>query len=138
MREDKKQLPIGLIPNGSGNDTCRNLMRLFSLTEALDFIVKGDVIKSDVFEVLLDFNTKEEVMEHIATNPTANKLDFFRYGLINSGVALLANCARNAISMKAKIGRHAYTVQTVIELFKGRAETFDIDIDNGTTVFKDM
>ena len=33
--------------------------------------------------------------------------------------------------MKAKIGHHAYTIQTLIELVKAREEIFDIELNDG-------
>ena len=99
--------------------------------QAIKYLAKGDLLKHDAVEVLLDHETPEDILPDV-------QLNCMRYSLINSGVALIANCARNAVSLKPKIGKHAYTVQTVIELFRGRSETFDIDIDNGKTLIPDM
>lgn len=43
QREDKYSVPIGLIPNGSGNDTCRGL-NILTVEKALTYILKGDLI----------------------------------------------------------------------------------------------
>ena len=47
MREDKKRVPFGCIPNGSGDDFCASLT-ILNVDRALDFIVKGDIIKLDI------------------------------------------------------------------------------------------
>ncbi len=45
-RKDKKKIPFGMIPNGSGNDTCSS-MGIFTLDHALDYIVNGMVTSID-------------------------------------------------------------------------------------------
>ena len=52
-RRDKKRLPVGFIPNGSGNDTLRSL-GVTDTAKALEYIVKGDLLKVDLTRVLLD------------------------------------------------------------------------------------
>ena len=52
-RRDKKRLPVGFIPNGSGNDTLRSL-GVTDAAKALEYIVKGDLLKVDLTRVLLD------------------------------------------------------------------------------------
>ena len=52
-RIDKKRLPVGFIPNGSGNDTLRSL-GVTDAAKALEYIVKGDLLKVDLTRVLLD------------------------------------------------------------------------------------
>mmetsp|Transcript_16350 Transcript_16350/g.27654 ORF Transcript_16350/g.27654 Transcript_16350/m.27654 type:complete len:166 (-) Transcript_16350:671-1168(-) len=59
-REDKEKVPIGLIPNGSGNDTCRGIYRDNSV-KAIDSALKGDVIKVDLVKILLDYENEEEL-----------------------------------------------------------------------------
>jgi diacylglycerol kinase family enzyme len=46
-RNDKRRLPVAFVPNGSGNDTLRAL-NVFDINKALDYIVKGDLIKMDI------------------------------------------------------------------------------------------
>lgn len=64
-----------------------------------------------------------------------------RYSIINSGLCLTANCAKNAVKYKRFIGKHAYSLQTVIELMKMRSQRFDylindsIRFDNYDTQF---
>ena len=52
-RVDKKKIPVAFIPNGSGNDTLRGLS-VFDVNQALDYIVKADLIKLDLTRILLD------------------------------------------------------------------------------------
>jgi len=62
-RKDKFKLPIGMIPNGSGNNTCRNL-GVFSLDEALKYIVLGQVVALDTIRCLIDHNNVEEMVNY--------------------------------------------------------------------------
>jgi diacylglycerol kinase (ATP) len=61
-REDNKKIPLAFLPNGTGNDFCINLS-LESIDKGLDYIVKGDLIKTDIFRVLLDYESEEELYE---------------------------------------------------------------------------
>ena len=82
MREDKKRVPFGCIPNGSGDDFCASLT-ILNVDRALDFIVKGDIIKLDIQKVLIDSERVEDV-------PQDQKLQKFRYMLINSSFNIAA------------------------------------------------
>ena len=53
MRSDKQKLPILLVPNGSGNDLVGSL-GCKDVDSALDWLIKGDVIKMDVNKMLID------------------------------------------------------------------------------------
>ena len=55
-----------------------------------------------------------------------------RYSTVNSSLCLSANCARNAAGMKPYLGKHAYTVQTLIELYKRRREIYDVYVDTAS------
>jgi diacylglycerol kinase family enzyme len=46
-RADKKRIPVGFVPNGSGNDMLRAL-GVTNIAKALDYIVKGDLLKADL------------------------------------------------------------------------------------------
>jgi diacylglycerol kinase (ATP) len=46
-RKDNRRLPVAFIPNGTGNDTLFSL-GVTTINQALDFILKGDVIKMDL------------------------------------------------------------------------------------------
>ena len=59
-RKDKKKLPLAFLPNGTGNDFCINLA-LESVEKGLDYIIQGDLIKTDIFRVLLDYESEEQL-----------------------------------------------------------------------------
>ena len=89
----------------------------------LRFIKKGDTVKVDVIRCLIDFDSEEQLLQEAQNNPDEIKVDdYLRYSIINSSLCLTANCARNAINLKTYLGKHAYTIQTVIELIKRRQE----------------
>ena len=56
-RPDRKRIPVGFIGNGSGNDT-NITFNSNSINKALDFIVKGQLIKYDIAKVLIDYETE--------------------------------------------------------------------------------
>ena len=111
MREDGKRLPIGVLPNGSGDDFVGNLgIGVSDLDTACNFLIKGQTIKIDAVKVLLDYETEQELREAAARDPSIKVNDHLRYSVTNSSLCLSANCARNAIYMKPYLGRHAYTI----------------------------
>ena len=61
-RPDKKKVPIGMIPNGSGNDTCTSI-GVMNLQDALDNIVNAEVLALDTVRCLIDHDTYEEIAE---------------------------------------------------------------------------
>jgi diacylglycerol kinase family enzyme len=140
-RPDRKKVPIGLIPNGSGNDTCFGV-ELKSFALAMDAIIKGIKIKVDLVKVMLDHNSEADLDAAIAQAESEGrnmrKIDFLRYSLINSSFCLLANVSKNCQWLKSKIGKNAYTVQSLIELSRKRRETMDLDLDDGQLVIKDL
>ena len=54
QRPDKRRIPVAYIPNGSGNDTLRSV-GVISIEKALDYIIKGDIIKVDVTKLVMDY-----------------------------------------------------------------------------------
>ncbi len=54
-RNDGLKIPIGMIPNGSGNDTCTSI-GILTLDNALDYIVKGELIPLDTVRILIDYD----------------------------------------------------------------------------------
>ncbi len=73
-RADKRRLPVGFIPNGSGNDTLRSLW-VTDAAKALDYIIKGDLLKVDVTRVLLDCANVEEA-EKLSREDRIKKLRY--------------------------------------------------------------
>ena len=99
---------------------------------------RGHVIKVDVIKTLIDYNSEEELINAAKKDPTINIYNQMRYSAINCSLAISANCAKNAKWMKSTLGKHAYTIQTAIELFRGRNEYYDLDIDDGSITYKDL
>ena len=66
-RADKKKIPVAFIPNGSGNDTLRAI-EVFDVDKALDYIVKGDLLKVDLHKILIDCDSEESVPADSRTN----------------------------------------------------------------------
>jgi len=64
MRKDGKKLPIGLIPNGSGNDLC-NSFHLKTLEDALDAICNKSILSIDSVRVLVDREDEEGLPDGI-------------------------------------------------------------------------
>ena len=62
LRPDKKKLPLGFLPGGTGNDFCANFVNE-SFETGLDYLVKGHLIKTDIFKVLLDYDSEEELRD---------------------------------------------------------------------------
>lgn len=60
-RKDKKRLPVGFIPNGSGNDICYNL-DIRDIEQAIDIIIKGQIIKTDLVKALLDHDSESDIL----------------------------------------------------------------------------
>ena len=54
-RPDKAKLPVAMLPNGSGNDTCTS-MGVKNLDDALNYIVNAEVIALDTVRCLIDFD----------------------------------------------------------------------------------
>jgi len=61
-RADKRKIPMGFIPGGTGNDFCTNFCNE-TFERGIDYLVKGQLIKTDIFKVLLDYNSEEEIMK---------------------------------------------------------------------------
>ena len=94
MRPDGKKIPLGLVPNGSANDTCANL-EIRSIDQAIHNLINGgDLIKSDVILNKLDYENQEEMKEKFKEDPD-KLLDFKRYGVNNGSFAYSANVGAN-------------------------------------------
>ena len=118
------------MPNGSGDDLVANLgIGVGDIDLALEYICKGDTIKMDVTKVLIDHETESDIAVTLANKEESRIEDYLRYNLINSQFCLLANIASTAVPYKPYIGGGAYTVTSVIEILKSKAEKFDIYID---------
>jgi len=66
-RKDKKKIPVGFLPNGSGDDLVANLgIGVGDIDLALEYICKGDTIKMDVTKVLIDHESESDIAVTVA------------------------------------------------------------------------
>jgi diacylglycerol kinase (ATP) len=120
-RKDKKRIPVAFIPNGSGNDLCLSL-KIHDLDAALDYIVKGEIIRIDTVKHLIDYETEESI-------PDMERQMNLRYQLINSNFSLPAKIAHSANYYKSCCGRKAYDIAAIKEFCKLRPDHFDLYLD---------
>ena len=124
-RDDKKKLPIGLIPNGSGNDLCTSL-GIRDLDSALDYIVNREVTKIDTCQVLIDHEDESSLPED-----AEERFEVCRHMLICASFSFPANVSNKATPFKGCCGKASYTIATLLEAIKCnvRPDRFDITID---------
>lgn len=116
FRTDKKKVPIALVPNGSGNDTCISV-GLKSIDQAIEYIKKGDLLKCDLNRVYLDVDTFDEIEKREV--PDEQKYAKARYSLINSGIGFTAKCCSAAAGVKSWAGSQCYTIASFKLFFSG-------------------
>ena len=98
-REDKKRLPIGLIPTGQSNDTARSLgIPLDDVVKAIDHIKKGEAIAVDTTRVLLDHDSESSVPEGDF------RLNFCRHMLSNASLSMPAKITNSSSTWKGCCG----------------------------------
>ena len=97
----------------------------------LKYLLKGDIIKMDIFRALLDHETEEEVSNKAKTQKGFDPNDYLRYSVINTSLLLVGLTAKNAGPMKAYLGSTAYTLSCIVELIKREKGLFDVEIDDG-------
>eukprot|EP00356_Strombidium_inclinatum_P009288 CAMPEP_0170496922 /NCGR_PEP_ID=MMETSP0208-20121228/23126_1 /TAXON_ID=197538 /ORGANISM="Strombidium inclinatum, Strain S3" /LENGTH=341 /DNA_ID=CAMNT_0010773581 /DNA_START=328 /DNA_END=1350 /DNA_ORIENTATION=- len=122
-RQDKKKLPLGLIPKGTGNDTCYGL-NIHNMETSMEYIRKGDTMKIDVIECLIDYDSKEEMFANLPEDKSQH--DFLRYSITNSTLSLLAQVAYKAQWLKPRIGKFAYQVMGFYEVLRFGVDKYDI------------
>lgn len=94
--------------------------------------MKGDIIKTDVFEVNLDHESTEEILEkEKESNGSFEATEYLRYCVINTSLMLIGLTAKNARPMKPYLGHTAYTVSCVKELIMRQSLKFDVEFDDG-------
>lgn len=62
LRPDKRQVPLGLFPTGSGNDTCCSF-EIRSIDDAVSCVEAGDLLPTDICRILIDKETEDEALE---------------------------------------------------------------------------
>ena len=123
FRRDKRTVPVGCVPMGTGDDFCGNFgLDIGDIVKSIKYIKAGTTIKTDSLKILLDHSSEDELTDD-------NALDHLRYSVTNSGVCLTASVARNAVPYKPYFGSAAYSIQTVVELIKRDEVAFDIEMD---------
>jgi len=106
-REDKKKIPVGLIPTGQSNDTARSLGLVDGPVDtAINNIAKGEAIAMDTTRVLLDNDTEATLPEGEA------RLTKWRHMLSNSSLSMPAKIASSANSWKGCFGGSAFSLST--------------------------
>ena len=122
QRADKKRLPISFVPNGSGNDLCK-CFGIRDSAQALDWLVKGDIIKMDANKCLLDCEHEDEIPQD-----AENRSQKIRYSVINAAVGFVAKSVHKAISHKPIAGRACYFTSAVHNFFTTSTENYGVVI----------
>jgi diacylglycerol kinase family enzyme len=110
-RDDGIKLPIAVIPNGSGNDTCRSL-GVDDVDAALELIVNAEVLPMDTIRVLIDTERFEDI-----TQSESDALDRCRYMINDCCLAMSARISYEAAKYKGCFGANCYAVATLQEAF---------------------
>ena len=121
MRQDQARIPISFVPNGSGNDLV-GCLGIRDVNQALDWLIKGDVIKMDVNKVLLDHEDEIEI-------PAEQRNAKFRYSVINAAVGFIAKITHLAVKHKKYMGKGCYISSATVNFFTSSSENFDIEIE---------
>ena len=116
FRRDKKTIPLGILPNGTGNDF-GNSVSIPNIDVALRQIDKANVISINVVEEIVDHESEEALDEAIRRNPEIEKKEFYRYSVINTSFLILSNSGLRAEPWKQYIGQLAYTCSAIVEFF---------------------
>ena len=136
-RKDGKKLPIGFLPNGTGNDMC-GAIELDNVEQGLQYLAKGNTIQVDVLEATLDFESADDVRKHARENPEFDISKSLRYCVINTQMLISGLTAKNAAPMKPYLGSLAYTISCFRELYRKYQCTLDIEIDEGRHVIRNL
>ena len=117
------RLPMGLIPNGSGNDfnSSFGVVRT-NLDLALDYIIKGDTMKIDIIKCLVDYENFEEIPEDkVFTN--------FRYIICGLTSGLVAKLVHRAQRYKTNFCGDPYILAAAVELLSSQTESYTVEVD---------
>jgi diacylglycerol kinase (ATP) len=123
-RPDGIKLPIGMIPNGSGNDTCHSI-GVETIDHALDYICAREVVSVDTIRCLIDVESEAQI------HGEEERKKHCRHMLINASLSLPALVAKEAAKFKTCCGKLCYTIATLEQALLGkiRQELFDIEVD---------
>ena len=112
-RKDKKQLPIGLIPGGTGNSFMHDLDMLDPV-KAAEAIVKGIKRKIDVAEI------------------EVNHIKRYAFNIVGWGLA--TDIGKNAENFRW-MGESRYTFTSVLEVLRHKARPAELVIDGKKIVY---
>jgi predicted nucleotidyltransferase len=59
------------------------------MEQALEYLIKGDLLKIDIFEACLDHASPEEILEKERTDEKFDSNDYLRYCIINSSMCIV-------------------------------------------------
>lgn len=122
-RNDGLKVPIAFVPNGTGNDTIKNF-GITTLEEALEVIVKGQVIDVDCNLVTLDAEDPGA-----CSGVTAGwKRNHVRYSIANSASGFIAQVVHKAAGLKEYLGGIAYPLTGLKELLLHSGETATLEL----------
>ena len=107
-RSDKKQLPIGLIPGGTGNSFMHDL-ELMNPVDAVKAIISGNIRQIDVAEVKIN--------------------DMIKYAFNIIGWGLVTDVGNKAEKWRW-LGEARYTLLSVFEVLKYKPRTATLVLDN--------
>ena len=99
-----------MIPNGSGNDTCRSL-GVLNVEDALSLIINAEVLPMDTIRVLIDTDTYEEIEK----DDEFETLDKCRYMINDFCLAMTARISYEGARYKGCFGDNCYAVATLQE-----------------------
>ena len=123
MRDDGLRLPIGVVPNGSGNSVGYNL-GIESVDEAMDTVIAATASKFDITRVLADTEKEEDVPLGIAG------YDKRIYSLCAIAGGWGPDLANFAIPLKPYLGTGAYLLYFLkMMIFSRSLQVFDAEID---------
>ncbi|CDW71902.1 diacylglycerol kinase [Stylonychia lemnae] len=128
-RVDKQKLPIAFVGNGSGNDTLRQF-GVLDIDQALNFIVKGDLLKYDVVKILIDYQNEKDIPDNALYN-------HHRYSIINTVIGLMAKINHNAQNYKQWPLINPYQISAFVELTRLKPDKISLEVD-GKTVQEDL
>lgn len=99
-RKDKKIVPIGFVPNGTGNDLVA-CFGIKTVEESLERILAGDVVKMDVNKVLIDCEDGSEITDE-------NRNERIRYSMSSTGIGFIGKLTHKSIDYKPYVGKGSY------------------------------
>ena len=134
QREDGKRLPLGVLPNGSGDQVIRQFgVGLNDIANSLKLLMKGQTVKIDVLKNIIDYENEDELNAALQQDSSLKKEDYLQYSVLGNGFGSFCEILENGNKLKPKWGNLAY----MIALFDGWPEltpVYDVYADRGSIV----